>query len=69
MIKYNIRFNGSWEYDKFVLSYYNLANEIKLLKEKLLKLESQNESINDTYKKLVESNILAKTYRQYSNFY
>lgn len=69
MIKYNIRFNGSWEYDKFVLNYCNLANEIKLLKEKLLKLESQNESINDTYKKLVESNILAKTYRQYSNFY
>lgn len=69
MIKYNIRFNGPWEYDKFVLNYYNLANEIKLLKEKLLKLESQNESINDTYKKLVESNILAKTYRQYSNFY
>lgn len=69
MIKYNIRLNGSWEYDKFVLNYYNLANEIKLLKEKLLKLESQNESINDTYKKLVESNILAKTYRQYSNFY
>lgn len=69
MIKYNIRFNGSWEYDKFVLNYYNLANEIKLLKEKLLKLESQNESINDTYKELVESNILAKTYRQYSNFY
>ena len=35
MINYNIRYNGPWEYDKFVLNYYNLWNEI-LIKEKEL---------------------------------
>lgn len=35
MIKYNIRNNGPWEYDKFVLNYYNLHNEIMLNKIKL----------------------------------
>lgn len=64
MIKYNIRNNGSWEYDKFVLNYYNLHNEIMLNKIKLNAEESRNKQIDDIYNRTLEQNQTAKLYRK-----
>ena len=64
MIKYNIRNNGSWEYDKFVLNYYNLHNEIMLNKIKLNAEESKNKQIDDIYNRTLEQNQTAKLYRK-----
>lgn len=64
MIKYNIRNNGPWEYDKFVLNYYNLYNEIMLNKIKLNTEESRNKQIDDIYNRTLEQNQTAKLYRK-----
>lgn len=64
MIKYNIRNNGPWEYDKFVLNYYNLHNEIMLNKIKLNIEESRNKKIDDIYNRTLEQNQTAKLYRK-----
>lgn len=64
MIKYNIRNNGPWEYDKFVLNYYNLYNEIMLNKIKLSSEEQKNKQINDIYNRTLEQNQTAKLYRK-----
>lgn len=64
MIKYNIRNNGSWEYDKFVLNYYNLHNEIMLNKIKLNSEEQKNKQIDDIYNRTLEQNQTAKLYRK-----
>lgn len=64
MIKYNIRNNGPWEYDKFVLNYYNLHNEIMLNKIKLSAEESRNKQIDDIYNRTLEQNQTAKLYRK-----
>lgn len=60
MIKYNIRNNGPWEYDKFVLNYYNLYNEIMLNKIKLSSEEQKNKQIDDIYNRTLEQNQTAK---------
>lgn len=62
MIKYNIRNNGPWEYDKFVLNYYNLYNEIMLNKIKLSSEEQKNKQIDDIYNRTLEQNQTAKLY-------
>ena len=64
MIKYNIRNNGPWEYDKFVLNYYNLYNEIMLNKIKLSSEEQKNKQIDDIYNSTLEQNQTAKLYRK-----
>lgn len=64
MIKYNIRNNGPWEYDKFVLNYYNLHNEIILNKIKLSSEEQKNKQIDDIYNRTLEQNQTAKLYRK-----
>lgn len=64
MIKYNIRNNGPWEYDKFVLNYYNLHNEIMLNKIKLNIEESRNKQIDYIYNRTLEQNQTAKLYRK-----
>lgn len=64
MIKYNIRNNGPWEYDKFVLNYYNLHNEIMLNKIKLNTEEQKNKQIDDIYNRTLEQNQTAKLYRK-----
>lgn len=64
MIKYNIRNNGPWEYDKFVLNYYNLYNEIILNKIKLNTEEQKNKQIDDIYNRTLEQNQTAKLYRK-----
>nr|DAW13170.1 MAG TPA: hypothetical protein [Bacteriophage sp.] len=64
MIKYNIRNNGPWEYDKFVLNYYNLYNEIMLNKIKLNTEEQRNKQIDDMYNRTLEQNQTAKLYRK-----
>lgn len=64
MIKYNIRNNGPWEYDKFVLNYYNLHNEIMLNKIKLNTEEQRNKQIDDMYNRTLEQNQTAKLYRK-----
>lgn len=64
MIKYNIRNNGPWEYDKFVLNYYNLHNEIMLNKIKLNAEESRNKQIDDMYNRTLEQNQTTKLYRK-----
>lgn len=64
MIKYNIRNNGPWEYDKFVLNYYNLYNEIMLNKIKLSSEEQKNKQIDDIYNRTLEQNQTAKLYRK-----
>lgn len=64
MIRYNIRNNGPWEYDKFVLNYYNLYNEIMLNKIKLSSEEQKNKQINDIYNRTLEQNQTAKLYRK-----
>ena len=64
MIKYNIRNNGPWEYDKFVLNYYNLHNEIMLNKIKLNTEEQKNKQIDDMYNRTLEQNQTAKLYRK-----
>jgi len=64
MIKYNIRNNGPWEYDKFVLNYYNLHNEIMLNKIKVNTEEQRNKQIDDIYNRTLEQNQTAKLYRK-----
>lgn len=64
MIKYNIRNNGPWEYDKFALNYYNLYNEIMLNKIKLSSEEQKNKQIDDIYNRTLEQNQTAKLYRK-----
>nr|DAG00732.1 MAG TPA: hypothetical protein [Myoviridae sp. ctJ2i1] len=64
MIKYNIRNNGPWEYDKFVLNYYNLHNEIMLNKIKLSSEEQKNKQIDNIYNRTLEQNQTAKLYRK-----
>lgn len=64
MIKYNIRNNGPWEYDKFVLNYYNLHNEIMLNKIKLNTEEQKNKQIDDIYNRTLEQNQTVKLYRK-----
>jgi hypothetical protein len=64
MIRYNIRNNGPWEYDKFVLNYYNLYNEIMLSKIKLSSEEQKNKQIDDIYNRTLEQNQTAKLYRK-----
>lgn len=64
MIRYNIRNNGPWEYDKFVLNYYNLYNEIMLNKIKLSSEEQKNKQIDDIYNHTLEQNQTAKLYRK-----
>lgn len=64
MIKYNIRNNGPWEYDKFVLNYYNLHNEIMLNKIKLNSEEQKNKQIDNIYNRTLEQNQTAKLYRK-----
>lgn len=64
MIKYNIRNNGPWEYDKFVLNYYNFHNEIMLNKIKLSSEEQKNKQIDDIYNRTLEQNQTAKLYRK-----
>lgn len=64
MIKYNIRNNGPWEYDKFVLNYYNLHNEIMLNKIKLGSEEQKNKQIDNIYNRTLEQNQTAKLYRK-----
>lgn len=64
MIKYNIRNNGPWEYDKFVLNYYNLYNEIMLNEIKLSSEEQKNKQIDDIYNHTLEQNQTAKLYRK-----
>lgn len=62
MIKYNIRNNGPWEYDKFVLNYFNLHNEIMLSTLKLQEEESKNTNINNVYNEILEKNYPAVLY-------
>ena len=64
MIKYNIRNNGPWEYDKFVLNYYNLYNEIMLNEIKLSSEEQKNKQIDNIYNRTLEQNQTAKLYRK-----
>ena len=64
MIRYNIRNNGPWEYDKFVLNYYNLYNEIMFNKIKLSSEEQKNKQIDDIYNRTLEQNQTAKLYRK-----
>lgn len=64
MIKYNIRNNGQWEYDKFVLNYYNLHNEIMLNKIKLNAEEQRNKQIDNIYNRTLEQNQTTKLYRK-----
>lgn len=64
MIRYNIRNNGPWEYDKFVLNYYNLHNEIMLNKIKLSSEEQKNKQIDNIYNRTLEQNQTAKLYRK-----
>ena len=64
MIKYNIRNNGPWEYDKFVLNYFNLHNEIMLSTLKLQEEESKNSQINIVYNEISEKNYQAILYKK-----
>ena len=64
MIRYNIRNNGPWEYDKFVINYYNLHNEIMLNKIKLSSEEQKNKQIDNIYNRTLEQNQTAKLYRK-----
>lgn len=64
MIKYNIRNNGPWEYDKFVLNYFNLHNEIMLGTLKLQEEESKNSQINIVYNEILEKNYPAILYKK-----
>lgn len=36
MIKYNLRYRGPFEYDKFILSIFQFSNEVKLLQESVI---------------------------------
>lgn len=64
MIKYNIRNNGPWEYDKFVLNYFNLHNEIMLSTLNLQEEESKNSQINIVYNEILEKNYPAILYKK-----
>lgn len=64
MIKYNIRNNGPWEYDKFVLNYFNLHNEVMLSTLKLQEEESKNSQINIVYNEILEKNYPAILYKK-----
>lgn len=64
MIKYNIRNNSPWEYDKFVLNYFNLHNEIMLSTLKLQEEESKNSQINIVYNEILEKNYPAILYKK-----
>lgn len=64
MIKYNIRNNGPWEYDKFVFNYFNLHNEIMLSTLKLQEEESKNSQINIVYNEILEKNYPAILYKK-----
>lgn len=64
MIKYNIRNNGPWEYDKFVLNYFNLHNEIMLSTLKLQEEESKNSQVNIVYNEILEKNYPAILYKK-----
>lgn len=64
MIKYNIRNNGPWEYDKFVLNYFNLHNEIMLSTLKSQEEESKNSQINIVYNEILEKNYPAILYKK-----
>lgn len=36
MIRYNLRYRGPFEYDKFILSIFQFSNEVKLLQESVI---------------------------------
>lgn len=59
MILYNMRYRGPFEYDKFVLNIFQVANEAKSLVKKfnsneLDSLKSLHNLINDKYEKLTQ---------------
>lgn len=59
MILYNMRYRGPFEYDKFVLNIFQVANEAKSLVKKfnsneLDSLKSLRNLINDKYEKLTQ---------------
>ena len=66
MINYNIRYNGPWEYDKFVLNYYNLWNEILIKEKGLNEIEKQNKFIDIIYHDIVHKNTTADIYRKFT---
>jgi hypothetical protein len=53
MILYNIRANGPYEYDKFILNIYQIINDFVLLKqtEAKHKIYETYRAINDLYQK------------------
>lgn len=63
MIIYNIRANGPWEYDKFILNTMQLYNEIKELEEDTVstKLEDKIKKLDDMITKFTcDSSIMNK---------
>lgn len=66
MIKYNLRYRGSFEYDKLILNILQFSNEVKLLKNNLNatgkdSLDEYYAAVDNIYNALVsESNIMSE---------
>ena len=61
MIKYNFRYRGPFEYDKFILTVLQLANETKRLRKELAEgdlnlLAKQNSNLNNLFNSLADEN-------------
>lgn len=73
MILYNMRYRGPFEYDKFVLNTFQMANEAKSILKKVNKndidsLNSMLKCLDDIYQKLISEdsigmNILLNEHR------
>ena len=53
MILYNIRKNGPYEYDKFILNIYQIINDVRdeqiSIDNGIKKVQDNLDTINDTY--------------------
>lgn len=53
MILYNIRKNGPYEYDKFILNIYQIINDVRdeqiSIDDGIKKVQDNLDTINDTY--------------------
>lgn len=67
MIIYNMRYRGPYEYDKFVLNTFQIANESKSLKkridEKVAESVKNCKAIEDMYDQLTKENCIGEQLR------
>lgn len=71
MIKYNLRYRGPFEYDKFILSILQYSNEVKYLQSsiqdgELNLLSSDNNDLDALFNKLTKENGLMQKILQLS---